>query len=223
MAIGWLVGLADLLFPRACALCGEGLEGPPHDDALCPRCTAALGPPGPILPAPLPLAAAGAAGTFEGPMRAAIHLLKYAGRGELAGSLGRRLAAALPAALPALASAPPTLVVPVPLHPARHAARGFNQAARIARPVARALGVPLDAAGLVRLRDTPPQTARDAAARRANVRGAFAVRRPAEVRGRVVLLLDDVVTTGATAAGCAAALLDAGARTVLVAALAHAP
>lgn len=214
-----LAGLLDLLFPRACALCGEGLAGPPRDDALCPRCAGSLGPAGPILPAPPPIAAAGTAGPFEGPMREAVHLLKYAGRGELAASLGRRLAAAWPTALPAQV---PDVVVPVPLHPARHAARGFNQAARLAVPLAGALARPLDARCLARRLDTPPQTGRDASARRANVRGAFAVRRPEAVAGRVVLLVDDVVTTGATAAACAAVLLRSGARRVLLIALARA-
>jgi ComF family protein len=221
MATGLLVGLLDLLFPRACALCGAAVDGPPHDESLCPACLGAIDPAGPILPPPAPLAAAGAAGPFDGPLRTAIHLFKYAGRSDLAGSLGRRLAAQLPVALPAAARAPDLVVVPVPLHPARHAARGFNQAARLALPVARALGAPLAAGALARRRDTPPQTARDAAGRRANVRGAFAVRRP--MAGRTVLLVDDVVTTGATAAACAAALLETGARRVLLAALAHAP
>lgn len=216
MTTDWLVGLLDLLFPRACALCGAAVEGPPHDDALCPPCLAALGPPRPILPLPAPLAAGVAAGPFDGPLRDAIHLLKYAGRGDLAPALGRRLAAAL------AAGPRPDVVVPVPLHPARFAVRGFNQAARLARPVARRLEAPLEAGLLVRLRDTPPQTARDASARRRNVRRAFAVRRPAAFAGQAVLLVDDVVTTGATAAACAAALLAAGARQVRLAALARA-
>ncbi len=232
----FLGGLLDFLLPRACALCGEPLEGPPQDESICGACLARLGPPGPILPAPTPLAAAGAAGLFEGPLRDAIHLFKYQRRGELAGSLGARLVAALPLGLPGLTGSalpgltgaspgparPVDLVVPVPLHPARLAERGFNQAALLARPLACALGARLDARALVRVRDTPPQTPLDVPARRANVRDAFAVRSPARVRGRVCLLVDDVLTTGATAAACAKALRDAGAEGVSLLALARA-
>jgi ComF family protein len=217
-----LAGLLDFLLPRACALCGDPVEGPPHDAALCPVCLGRLTGPGPLLPPPPPLVAAGAAGRFEGPLREAVHRLKYGLRSELAPSLGRALAAALPAALPGHREGGPWLVVPVPLHDARLVARGFNQAALLARAVAGALGAPLDPLALARVRDTPPQTDLDLAARRANVRGAFAVRRPRRVGGRACLLVDDVVTTGATAAACAAALPAAGAARVALLALARA-
>lgn len=106
------------------------------------------------------------------------------------------------------------VVIPVPLHPARLAARGYNQAALLGAAVAGELAVPLVARALSRTRATPPQARLDRAARLGNVAGAFRVRMPARVRGRRVLLIDDVSTTGATLAACAAALREAGAAEV---------
>ena len=103
------------------------------------------------------------------------------------------------------------ILVPVPLHPSRGAERGFNQADLLAAAVARPLGLRV-IGGLVRLRDTPPQTGLSAAARRRNVAGAFQSSR--RFTGLDVVLVDDVLTTGATARACAKALRRAGARRV---------
>jgi ComF family protein len=114
------------------------------------------------------------------------------------------------------------LVVPVPLHHARLTWRGFNQAALLGAAVARRLDRALDTATLIRTRATPSQTAQDRRARHRNVHRAFAVSRPARVANRRILLIDDdVMTTGATADECARALLQAGARRVDVLALAR--
>jgi len=106
------------------------------------------------------------------------------------------------------------LIVPVPLHPRRRRERGFNQSELIARELARRADTSVAPDALVRRQDTAPQTGLSAASRRANVRGAFAVRQRARVSGRTVVLVDDVFTTGATAHACARALREAGAAEV---------
>jgi ComF family protein len=111
-------------------------------------------------------------------------------------------------------------VVPVPLHWRRRWRRGFNQAEVLARTVGWRHGLPVERRCLIRVRATPPQQG-DAAARRRNVRGAFAVRRAERIADRRLLLVDDVFTTGATANACAAALLNAGAAAVGVLTLAR--
>jgi ComF family protein len=107
------------------------------------------------------------------------------------------------------------VVVPVPLHPARLAERGYNQSALLGAAAARELGAPLEARALVRTRPTAQQARLDQASRRENVAGAFAVRAGgAALRGRRVVLVDDVATTGATLEACRAALLEGGAASV---------
>lgn len=105
-------------------------------------------------------------------------------------------------------------LVPVPLHPARLRQRGFDQTAWLAQRVARALGLRCRSGALARRRATMPQGDPRVGSREANVAGAFVVRRPAAVRHRRILLVDDVFTSGATARECARALLAAGAREV---------
>lgn len=113
------------------------------------------------------------------------------------------------------------VIIPVPLHWTRLWRRGFNQSALLASEVATRLARPLDVRSLVRSRATPSQTARDGKERLLNVRGAFGVRRPGRVAGRRILLVDDVMTTGATANECARALISAGAARVDVLTLAR--
>ena len=135
-------------------------------------------------------------------------------------SLGRALAECLGPDLP-IRREDYDLVIPVPFHPRRLRWRGFNQAALLAAEVARRLDCAVDVTTLTRIRHTPPQTAQDLDTRRRNVRRAFVVRRPRAVSNRRVLLVDDVMTTGATANECARTLLDAGARAVDVFTLAR--
>ncbi|MCC5862411.1 MAG: ComF family protein [Gammaproteobacteria bacterium] len=140
--------------------------------------------------------------------------VKFARRLAWARALGELLAGELPAA-------EIDIVVPVPLHPTRLAVRGFNQAQEIAVPVAHRLARPLRPEAVRRCRATRPQSTLSAADRQSNMAGAFRVHRGA-VEGRRVLLVDDVVTTGATATALALAVAAAGATEVTLAAVARA-
>lgn len=134
-----------------------------------------------------------------------VHSLKYGERPGLAAALGRLLAESV-------APQPRAdLVLEVPLHPARLRERGYNQAALLADALAEALAVPRVRRALERVRPTRPQARLGPAARRANVAGAFRVRIPAALAGRKILIVDDVLTTGATLDACLGALRDAGA------------
>jgi ComF family protein len=147
---------------------------------------------------------------FTGPVRAALHALKYRGERRLAGPLGAAVAERWRAT-----GRGGDALVHVPVHPDRMRERGFDQAQDLARAAARRLGLPAVGA-LERVASTRAMHALGREARASNVGGAFRVRpraRP-EVAGRWMVLVDDVMTTGATLSGCAAALLEAGAVAV---------
>ena len=201
--------LLDLVFPPRCPGCrARGV-------LLCPRCIEqckALRLPSGVLPRRSMLITATGLYHYDAPLRQAIHAFKYRRRRTLAGPLGDLLVAALPDAVRACDA-----VVPVPLHPGRLRERGFNQSALLAERVAAILGLPL-AGGLGRVRATPHQVGLDRIAREENVRGAFVWEGAAPPD--TVLLVDDVLTTGATIQECARALRAAGAREVKAIALA---
>lgn len=201
--------MLDLVAPPCCALCARFLAlgaGP-----LCGRCEAETIVPGPPpTPSGLPRFAAAA---FEGLVRSAVLDLKFHRAVWRARPLGRLLAARLDTAFGA------DVVVPVPLHARRLRERGYDQGAEIARGVATGLGVPVSAAALVRRLHAAPQSTRGLA-ERAVPAGTYAARMA--VRG-VVLLVDDVTTSGQTLDACAVALLEAGADAVRCAAVAFTP
>ncbi len=230
--------LAAMLSP-ACACCDEVLASPTSSPVcpmcwrrlerftppLCPDCGEPLATVGLHVRCPLNgsgIARARALGAYEGVLRDLVHAIKYGQRRSLTAVLARPLAAGAADLLDAADA-----LVPVPLHPWRCWTRGFNQAHDLAqalaadRPVLHALR---------RTRATRPQSALDASARRANVSHAFGLaavtrrgrrRLSRRISGCVLVLVDDVATTGATLEACARVLLEAGAREVRAVTLAR--
>ncbi len=215
------------LLPGSCLLCAADS---PHG-LLCPACSADL-PRLPVARCPqcsLPTTHGERCGAclkdppdfsrtialfrYEFPVDRIIHALKYGHQLPLAAWLGARLAELANAA-------DHDLVLPLPLHPERLHERGFNQSGEIARSLARALDLPLDVDSLTRTRPTPPQAALPLKERSRNVRGAFAC--AADLSGKRVLLVDDVMTSGATLRECARVIKLHGASGIAVAVVARA-
>jgi ComF family protein len=198
-----------------CSICGEKLfTSEPFaagTEPLCGLCRRA---------AP-PFRKAFSYGSYAGSLRDLVHLLKYHHVKPAARLLGKLVSGVI-----ANADLPPDLlVVPVPLWTGKRRTRGFNQAEQIAQALVRGAAstrIQLDTTSLVRRRETASQTGLTRHQRRANVRGAFAVVRREALRGRSILLVDDVMTTGTTAGECARVLLRAGAKEVFVATVARA-
>lgn len=227
----WAGHVADGLYPRICPGCGEASDRAArhlcwdcharielYTQSLCDRCGRfAEGHVGHTFICGACKAAtphfdrARAAGRFTGLLRETLHRFKYGQalwlKHDLADLLEGCLAAHFtPDAIDA--------VVPVPLHPVRQRERSYNQSALLAQTLAERLDRRCDTRSLVRDHQTETQTHLDAAHRRMNMLGAFRVTRPEWVRQRVVLLVDDVMTTGATLDACARVLKKAGARAV---------
>ncbi len=232
-----LGAFADLLLPPVCISCRRRVES--HGllcgdcwgkiEFIAPPICARLGVPLPYeMPEPCLSAAAianpprydraRAVARYSATMRDLIHSFKYGDRHEGLPLFGRWLAGA---GAELLGDA--DLIVPVPLYRARPWSRRFNQSALLAREVGKLSGVPVDCFLLARVKRTETQVGFTAAQRRKNVSGAFRVARGrASLRGKRMLLIDDVITTGATAEACARTLQRAGAASVDVLALARA-
>jgi ComF family protein len=207
-----------------CAACQHDLFADPLP--FCPRCAGSVGPFAVIdgrcracRDEPFYFEQVVRLGPYEGLLREVVLRLKHQtgeGTAELFGERWAEHAAPQFEALHADA------IVPVPLHWLRRWRRGYNQSASLARGLATRLGLPCNPSWLRRVRNTPQQTLQTPAGRKANVRGAFRTRAGAPVKGRTILLVDDVMTTGATASEAARALRAGGAARVVVAVLARA-
>ncbi|MEP6887874.1 MAG: ComF family protein [Nitrospirales bacterium] len=152
---------------------------------------------------------------YASPLREAVHLFKYNKKFGLADALG-----ALMDRVP-IETVHTDVIIPVPLHPTRLRNREYNQSLLLADRLSRARNIPLSYDNLVRTRETAPQTELSRAVRLKNLRRAFAVRRPQDISGKRVLVIDDVFTTGTTVNECAKALRKAGASEVYVCTLAR--
>ncbi len=234
-----LQALLDFLFPPRCIGCGACTEHP----SFCPACTVAI----PLPASPLcsvcglPFRGPGddhrcgaclrraprfdrarACAVYrrstetQSPLAIALHRYKYARDVTFGRWLGELLADRCPFTIDH------DVIIPVPLHVERLRWRGFNQALLLAQPLARQSRVPVNPFILRRVRATAPQVGLSEAERRRNLVGAFSVQDRAAIRGRQILLVDDVYTTGATVDACAKALRRAGAQQVDVLVLAHA-
>jgi ComF family protein len=191
-----------------CSLCGRPFSDGSEQDRLCEDCLRKR-PSYDMARAPY---------LYDGALMKAIHELKYAQKSHLADSLGLLLALFAQSWTQEMKG---SLVMPVPLHPRRLRARGFNQSLLLARCVAAKAGAELDFLSLRRTRFTKPQTELSSQDRRKNVRKAFEVVKPEAVKGKTIVLVDDVATTGSTLNECARALKRAGADRVLCLVLAR--
>ena len=232
--------LLHVLLPRTCYACGKDLPFR-CEEALCLSCAQQVR----FVPAGLycrrcgqPLPQGGAhcfhcrgskannykcsfirsAVVFGPQVRAVVHAFKYAHQTYLAAYLGAWLGQAWPSFKELHAA---QVLVPVPLYPSKYKKRGYNQSALLARQLGRLTGIAIDERSLCRTRNTPSQTGFGRQARMENMKDAFVCRQPQAVKGKVVLLIDDVAPTGATLEACAAALKQAGAKQVMAYTLAR--
>ena len=233
-------GIWTSIWPPRCPLCEELLDAGPNtfceycldtfnviDDPICEKCGLPFdentAPPsgvcGNCLKAPLILDVLRSFGEYEGALRKAIIDFKFNGRREMVPALGEFI---LMADLKFSENENADIVVPVPLHSDRIKERGFNQAVDLARPLAKTRRAALSYDVLIRSRPTKPQVGLSTNQRKANVKGAFTVKKPDTVKGKKVILVDDIYTTGNTINECAKVLKKAGAKKVFAVTVARA-
>lgn len=227
-----LTALAELLFPTLCLTCGRILlERGEH--SFCSECRSGIrliaSPLCPVCGIPYPVeegpdhrcgdcilskrhvGAARSLGIYESVLLNAIHAFKYGGNLTLGERLGRMMA---DHPYPAFRIEDYSLIVPVPLHPRRLRKRGFNQSVILSRQISKRRGIAMDFRAVRRIIDTESQAGLKKEERQSNIKKAFDVPDPERVRGRRILLVDDVYTTGSTLAECARILLKGGADEV---------
>lgn len=206
----WLVPLLHLFFPRCCVVCGASLvEG---EEAICTRCNIDM----PrtnyhkvkdnlverMFWGRIPLERATSYFFYRkgSDFRKILHQFKYGGRKELGETMGRFMAAELSAADFFQGM---DVIIPVPLHLSKHKERGYNQSEWIARGVSQVTGIPVDVSSVLRDKHTDSQTRKSAYERWENVGGIFRLLHPEHFIGKHILIIDDVLTTGATTVACA--------------------
>ena len=227
-----LTALTELLFPSLCLSCGRILlERRGHP--FCSDCYSGIrfiaAPLCPVCGIPYPseespdhtcgdcilnkrhIGAARSLGVYESVLLDAIYTFKYGGNLTLGERLGRLMA---DHDYPSFRIGDYSLIVPVPLHPRRLRQRGFNQSVILAREIANRRGIAMDFHALRRVVDTESQAGLKKEERRSNIRKAFSIPDPERVRGRRILIVDDVYTTGSTLGECARVLVKGGAEAV---------
>lgn len=212
--------LTEFIYPPFCVLCEARLQ--PSDNSVCQQCWETLPKVEPrcvdssnIVKGKLPeefFDSSLAVWQYSEAAQEIIHLLKYSGYRRLAKNLGHAMGLA---ASEVIKYAKADCLVPVPLHRVRQREREFNQSLLLAEYTSEVVKVPVNAQAMVRLRYTKPQAKLSAEERHHNVGGAFAVIKGVSFTGAIVIIVDDVITTGSTINECARALKEAGAERVL--------
>jgi ComF family protein len=224
----WIQDAVHLIFPNVCACCGTSLYA--HEPVICQLCLTELpqtffhlepnNPVEKVFWGRFPMHTATSIFHFNKGNRVQklIHGLKYKNRPDIGHELGRIFG---PGLLLNAALAQAHAFIPVPLHPDKRKKRGYNQSEEIARGLSFSMNIPLLTGVLERTRATDTQTKKSRTDRWENVKEVFAVLQPELLKGKDLILVDDVVTTGATIEACAQVLLEAGCASVSLVTLAY--
>lgn len=225
----WLADFFQLFYPNICAACGEKLLN--QEKVICTRCLVDLprtnfhlehdNPVSQLFWGRVNVQNATALFRFQKGSRFQdlLHLLKYNGRQDVGEELGRQLGFELKKSE---IFNRVNVVIPVPLHPKREKKRGYNQAECIAKGIAESMGIEIQSRNLVRNVETQTQTKKSRIERWKNVDSIFEIKQPEKLNNMHILLVDDVVTTGATLEACAQAILKTEGTKVNIATLATA-